>query len=456
MRFDFQSTIFNAIKTKFTGRLIFVRPEGGVVRVVFIEGKIKDVDSTWGYGPNELERIKEWKEGSVITKEISEKEIEKYRVLPDIVFKFTCPNCGYEIPIDVNFCPECGYQIRNVKVCLNCGFENPPDAKFCEKCGNKFYLEQITKNIKICPNCSSSIQKNAKYCPECGYSFLKICPRCKSENLPDVKFCEQCGYEFKPDRFKFSKILIPTSILILFSLILGSIYIFFSNTKTEVLHAPNVTQEFITLSNEKDTSKISSQKTNIVKKTDTSNQKTSQIKKIDTPQVVEQKLEKKVTFFRCEAESLLYYDLKISSVSFEFSKPQILPYYKYGPISLNKFDTLIVYLEASLGLLRSKNAILLVVSDDKLSYLNTHFFTQNKENFETFVKNGFNLPFPKSYISGKGKLSFSPDIQNKYYVVVINEPYLQKEGNKDYLKTRVLVFNLKIIIKRCFENKNIQ
>ncbi|MCX7948070.1 MAG: zinc ribbon domain-containing protein [candidate division WOR-3 bacterium] len=453
MKSDFQSVIFNAIKTKFTGRLIFVRPEGGVVRVLFVEGKIKDVDSTWGYGSKELERIREWQESSVITKEISEKELEKYRVLPDIVFKFTCPDCGHEIPIDVNFCPECGYQIRNVKVCLNCGFENPSDAKFCEKCGNKFYLEQITKNIKICPNCSSSIQKDAKFCPECGHSFLKICPRCKSENQPNVKFCEECGYEFKSDKLKFSRVLIPTFILTFFILILGGIFMFSSDTKTKVLQAPNVIQEFVTFNNDEDTSKRT---TKITKKEEVKKQLVNKNIDIDTSQIIEQKIEKKIAFLKCETESLLYYDLKIKSVSFDFSKPQNLPYYKQGPISLDKFDTLIVDFESLAGLLRSRNAILLVVSNDKLSYLDTHFFTQNTENFEAFVKNGFNLPFPKSYVRSKGRIVFSSSKRDEYYIVVINEPYLEKETNKLYLKTKTLVFNLKIKIKRCFENKNVQ
>ena len=192
MKTDFNSEIQKAINSKWTGRLIFIGPEGGVVRVAFIDGRIKEVDSTWGVGAKELEKIKKWKEGNVIAKELNEKEIEKIKVLPDIEYKFNCPNCSFEIPINTNFCPECGYQIRNVKVCLNCSFENPPDAKFCEKCGNKFYIEQTTKNVKICPNCSSSISQKVKFCPECGYSFLKICPRCKSENPSDAKFCEEC------------------------------------------------------------------------------------------------------------------------------------------------------------------------------------------------------------------------------------------------------------------------
>lgn len=53
--------------------------KGVLVRVVFVEGKIKDVDSTWDSSPKELERIKEWKEGRILLKELKSSEIEKYK-----------------------------------------------------------------------------------------------------------------------------------------------------------------------------------------------------------------------------------------------------------------------------------------------------------------------------------------------------------------------------------------
>jgi len=68
MNVNFEEVIINAIKNKFTGRIIFLGPQGDVVRVVFVEGKIKDVDSTWDSSPKELERIKEWKEGKILLK----------------------------------------------------------------------------------------------------------------------------------------------------------------------------------------------------------------------------------------------------------------------------------------------------------------------------------------------------------------------------------------------------
>ena len=52
-------------------------------KVAFIDGRIKEVDSTWSVGAKELEKIKKWKEGNVIAKDLNEKEIEKLKVLPD-------------------------------------------------------------------------------------------------------------------------------------------------------------------------------------------------------------------------------------------------------------------------------------------------------------------------------------------------------------------------------------
>ena len=53
MNVDFEEVIINAIKNKFTGRIIFLGPQGGIVR---------------NSSPKQLERIKEWKEGRILLK----------------------------------------------------------------------------------------------------------------------------------------------------------------------------------------------------------------------------------------------------------------------------------------------------------------------------------------------------------------------------------------------------
>jgi hypothetical protein len=54
MNVNFEEVIINAIiKNKFTGRIIFLGPQGGIVR---------------NSSPKELERIKEWKEGRILLK----------------------------------------------------------------------------------------------------------------------------------------------------------------------------------------------------------------------------------------------------------------------------------------------------------------------------------------------------------------------------------------------------
>ncbi|MEO0212747.1 MAG: zinc ribbon domain-containing protein [candidate division WOR-3 bacterium] len=462
MKVNFQEAIYNAISSKFTGRLVFMGPEGGVVRVVFVEGKIKEVDSTWGYGSKELEKLEIWKEGSVITKELTQKEIEKYKASPTIEYKFVCPNCKNEIPINTNFCPECGYQVRNVKVCLNCGFENPPNAKFCEKCGNKFYTEQITKNVKTCPNCSSAIHQNAKFCPECGYNFVKICPRCKAENPADAKFCEECGYLFKQEKKSaFSKLvfILPIFLILIIGTFLAYALVFnkTNNKNVEILHAPNVIQEFLTFKS--DTTKEQISKVETIK---TTPQKPQKIQKIQEEkknlkeevkgekkeEIVEVKKEEKLN---CEENNYTYRNLKIDGISFEINEDKNLPKYKYGPIKLNSYDTLKANLEVISGLLRSKEAILLAINSLDLSYIeNSKFYkTDNINNFESFVKSGFNLPFKKVYITSRGTFIFNPHTAGEYYLVVINPPFIEKKDNKIYIKTRPLFFNLQIILKTC-------
>ncbi len=45
----------------------------------------------------------------------------------------TCPNCGNEINIHMNFCAKCGKQVR--LACPNCHHTNETDSLFCENCG---------------------------------------------------------------------------------------------------------------------------------------------------------------------------------------------------------------------------------------------------------------------------------------------------------------------------------
>jgi hypothetical protein len=65
---NFEKILEKAINEKFTGSLVFLGPNGGIVRVVLIDGKIKHIDSTWGYGKSELEKIKIWGQGTCLIK----------------------------------------------------------------------------------------------------------------------------------------------------------------------------------------------------------------------------------------------------------------------------------------------------------------------------------------------------------------------------------------------------
>ncbi len=83
---NFEKILEKAINEQFTGSLVFLGPNGGVVRVIFIEGKIKHIDSTWGYGKGELEKLRIWGLGTCLIKALNEKDKETFSKMPDIEY----------------------------------------------------------------------------------------------------------------------------------------------------------------------------------------------------------------------------------------------------------------------------------------------------------------------------------------------------------------------------------
>jgi hypothetical protein len=71
---DLVEILENALAEMREGKIEFSGPTGGVVSVTFIEGDILLVDSTWGTGNDELQRIHDWKEGTCILKDITPEE----------------------------------------------------------------------------------------------------------------------------------------------------------------------------------------------------------------------------------------------------------------------------------------------------------------------------------------------------------------------------------------------
>jgi len=56
------------------GKIEFLGPTEGSVSVIFIKGEILLVDSTWGTGNDELQRIYEWETGTCVIKDLSAEE----------------------------------------------------------------------------------------------------------------------------------------------------------------------------------------------------------------------------------------------------------------------------------------------------------------------------------------------------------------------------------------------
>ena len=84
---NFEKILEKAINEKFTGSLVFLGPNGGIVRVVLIDGRIKHIDSTWGYGKSELEKIKIWGQGTCLIKTLTDKDKETFSKMSDIEYE---------------------------------------------------------------------------------------------------------------------------------------------------------------------------------------------------------------------------------------------------------------------------------------------------------------------------------------------------------------------------------
>ncbi|MCS7244928.1 MAG: hypothetical protein RMJ38_02210 [candidate division WOR-3 bacterium] len=81
---NFLKILEKAINDKFTGSLVFLGPNGGIVRVVLIDGNVKHIDSTWGYGKSEIEKIKIWAQGSCLVKTLTNKDKETFSKMSNI------------------------------------------------------------------------------------------------------------------------------------------------------------------------------------------------------------------------------------------------------------------------------------------------------------------------------------------------------------------------------------
>ena len=80
IRGEFIAILRKAVDEDFTGRLEFIEPNGnGIVRVSMINGNIYQIDSSWGFGRVEINRIIDWKEGECRIKKLSDKEIEELK-----------------------------------------------------------------------------------------------------------------------------------------------------------------------------------------------------------------------------------------------------------------------------------------------------------------------------------------------------------------------------------------
>ena len=71
---DFVEIIKKALAEMPEGKIEFLGPTEGFVSVIFIEGDILLIDSTWGAGNDELQRIYDWGSGTCVFKDITPEE----------------------------------------------------------------------------------------------------------------------------------------------------------------------------------------------------------------------------------------------------------------------------------------------------------------------------------------------------------------------------------------------
>ena len=129
-----------------------------------------------------------------------------------------------------NRCPETGMIVAKEGVIC---------SSFSDKIGlapekipsDRGIVKQSTEII--CPNCNEKTISGSKFCINCGYQLqhYNFCPNCSRANRFGTKFCIHCGFQLR--QLKASQIYLssddtPTKALLIVSLIITSIFLFFA------------------------------------------------------------------------------------------------------------------------------------------------------------------------------------------------------------------------------------
>ncbi len=167
-----------------------------------------------------------------------------------------CSRCGVEVADTFETCPNCGnnlsqpeietsHESQDASKCHVCGEEIKPDAEFCSKCGTK--VEAVSADR--CTGCGSEIPEGVLFCPTCGTKIeqrkvpqFRRCPSCGFQLEEDVTFCPECGANVTTgervespsqtsqdsnqsftDKINFNKIIKPTGVALLVSILLSII-----------------------------------------------------------------------------------------------------------------------------------------------------------------------------------------------------------------------------------------
>ncbi|MGN0662432.1 MAG: zinc-ribbon domain-containing protein, partial [Faecalibacterium sp.] len=112
--------------------------------------------------------------------------------------RYTCKNCGCELPDDAQFCTHCGTKVSAPR-CPSCGRILPEDAAFCTFCGTRLVPEETRAEntteqsveslpedptVELEPTSSEKEPESVSSPAEAASASLPTQQACPSESVP--------------------------------------------------------------------------------------------------------------------------------------------------------------------------------------------------------------------------------------------------------------------------------
>lgn len=119
--------------------------------------------------------------------------------------------------------------------CSACHQQEENGAKFCSKCGQPLIHKDLEEvNLKFCPDCGNKRESHENFCASCGFSYAGF-TKAYQEAATTTVASGGASLEFNPEKThgqvyasfgqRFAASIIDFIILLVFSLIIGLIFI---------------------------------------------------------------------------------------------------------------------------------------------------------------------------------------------------------------------------------------